>query len=269
MRMCVRTLVLTLCLALIGAWTAGVAAAGWTPLLEDPQPDAFYAQQLATAGLKVIHRQDVDLTGDGQPETLLLAVGVGCGGCHEKRLVIFSGARPLAELTLNDPVLEPHPGVGVWITQPTRLPDEPLCCPSGSYTVQLLWNPGSSEAGRFVLGSPVVVQPGILHPKAPLHSVATYYELLGAGLFEQAYDLLSGRAQAQAPFASWIEDNRPTGDLLPLALARVPQTSGQVRVEVAEFEPGSTYDMPSARYTGVWQTTPEDEMWRLDSFLTE
>jgi hypothetical protein len=240
---------LLVCLVALGA----VAAAP----LDQGQSDAFYAQQLGRSGLRIIDRQDVDLTGDGVPETLLLAVGEGCGSCHTKHLAIFSGQRSLADVSFDDPQLDVHPGVGVWVTQPVRLPDEPLCCPTGTFTLQVLWDAGRND---FKFGSPVAIGPGLDHPDAPRHSVATYYSLLDAGLFEQAFDLLSSRVQAQLTYRDWLQALQPTDYVFPIAVERVAQTSGQVHVELKMVDSSSS---------GVWQTVPEDGAWRLDSFRAD
>jgi hypothetical protein len=239
------------------------------------RPGTSYAERLAAENLAIVEREDVDLTADGEPETVLVAINTECPGC-DRRLLIFSGENKLADISLDAPVIDLDPGRGIFITQPVRLPDEPLCCPSGTYTLFLQWQPavqsGGDQAlpGLFEFSSSVTFEHGLLQPKAPLYSVAVYYALLDARRYEQAYNLLTSQAQSDLPFDSWLEVNRPRGAIYPLELVRVPQTSGQVRVQIEEVEPkpvgrgALTYS-----HRGVWQTVPVDNAWLLSMFLPE
>lgn len=274
------SLAVMLVLALVGVLAApplAVAATAVTPNAAQALPDEFYAEQLAQAGLQVISRQDVDVTRDGEPEAVVLAVGQDCGSCHAQRLVIFSGPLPLADVSLDDASLEVLPDGVILVTQPVRLPDEPFCCPSATYTLQLFWDDSIREVsgvevtGQFVWGSWISIDHAQEDPRAPLHSVAAYYALLDAGRFGPAYLLLSSDAQSQLLFDDWLAQNQPRGALFPVRLTRVPQTSGQVSVEVHEIEPLPNSDRGSLSYTcsGTWQTVPEAGTWLLSSFVPD
>ncbi len=250
------------------AWSLSPGSAGAQPD-DSPRPSGYYAAELAREGLTIVDRLDVDLTGDDRPETVLTAMEPGCTDCPERRLFIFGGSRPLADLDLDAPALAPRPGTGLTITQPVRSPSEPICCPSGSYSLELAWSSaargggGVEGAGGFVLRPNVAFSP-VAAEQAPLHSVAVYYALLASGRYEQAWELHSTAYRSQAYYPLWLKEQVEAGVPVAIALASDPETLSIVRVEVEEVEPdsGATRQV----YAGVWQTEPEDGAWRLSQF---
>lgn len=236
---------------------------------ESPRPDAYYSSELAREGLTIVDRVDVDLTGDNRPETVLVAVETACADCPERRLFVFDGARPLADLDLDAPALALRPATGLSITQPVRLPSEPLCCPSASFSMDLSWSSaergvgGAEEGGTFVLEPNVTITPASPE-QAPLHSVAVYYALLASGRYEQAWELHSAAYRTQAYYPLWLREQVEAGVPVAIALAPDPAASSIIRVEVEEVEPDSA--VTRQVYAGIWQTEPEDGAWRLSQF---
>ena len=268
--------------ALAAFWLLASPSTNAQPVLE-PQSDEYYNQILALSGDRIAERRDVDLNGDGLSETLLLAVGLDCASCRPDRLVIFSGHLGQVEVAdLDEPQLGLAEVAGtVLISQPIRLPDEPLVAPSGIYVLQLRWDPavavvrGVRYDGRFLLSPNVVILtapgPGGPPGDGPRHAVATYYSLLNAMRYEQAYTLLTDEFRAGAPYDSWEAEARARGHRHLVEVAPVPQTSGRVRVRIEEADRASLA-IVERRYGGVWQTTPIDASgyaWRLGSFDPE
>ena len=124
-----------------------------TPLPEEsPQAEAFYRQfmadrQRAQGG----RRWDVDLTGDGRAETIFDTIGEDCGSCHGHMIFVFTGTDLLLEQEGDDVgAIRFHPEVHSFdVTQPVRLPGEPMCCPSQYETRTYSW-----DGLRFVSDGP-------------------------------------------------------------------------------------------------------------------
>ena len=200
----------------------------------------------------------------------MTAVGDGCASCHQQHLVVFAGPHSLANIELEDPAVTPQPGVGLWVTQPVRLPGEPLCCPSATYTLQLLYDPtlrqvdGIDVPGRLVFGPGVWIGADAAADRAPLHSVAVYYALLADGRYEQAWELLSEAYRSEWYYPLWLKAQLDAGVPLAIDLALEPETPGAVRVQVEEVEPesGATVQV----YSGIWQTESDNGTWRLGQF---
>lgn len=236
-----------------------------------PQSDQFYSGILARSGLKILERMDVELTGDQIAETVIAAVGDGCGSCRERRLLIFTGTRMLADLELDEPVATPDVGVGLTISQPVRLPDEPSCCPSASYTLQFAYDPsvrqraGVEVAGHFAFTPTVAIQPTGTAEATPLHSVAVYYALLADGHYEQAYELLSESYRRESYYPLWLKAQIDAGVPLMTQAMQEPGTPSDIRVQIEEVEPqsGALKQVQS----GVWHTEPAEGTWRLGQFV--
>lgn len=97
--------------------------------------------QIAAAGMEVRERFDGDVTGDGVPEVLYLAVGAGCVSCHYQQLWVFQDSQLLTLVETDDArVALLADGNGFELTQPLRQEDEPMCCPSSLVTRTFVWN---------------------------------------------------------------------------------------------------------------------------------
>lgn len=122
----------------------------------DDDAAAWQTALLASEGFRVLQRQEADVTGDGVPEAIVLAIRDGCGSCHAQRLIVFSGQAVLADMWLDDPQVSPLLGEGFEVKQPVRLANEPYCCPSTFHTEQYTYDPG---AGTFVVSTPPAEAP--------------------------------------------------------------------------------------------------------------
>ncbi len=105
--------------------------------------DYFKAQ-----GRVAVNFGAADVTGDGRPDYLYITDGQGCGSCQAKRVVVFTGTKPVFDdgffLYPEVRILANHRGFQI-AEQFTR-PGEALCCPTGSRLWTFEWN-----GSKFVL----------------------------------------------------------------------------------------------------------------------
>jgi hypothetical protein len=98
----------------------------------------------------------------------------------------------------------------------------------------------------------------------PATTVTLFYTYLANKQYQEAYALLSGGAQARAPYASWVQGYATTQSVDILSVTDVGSLPGQVSVRVAAVD-RINGQLVRRVYQGTWSLQTEGSAWRLDS----
>jgi hypothetical protein len=141
------------------------------------------------------------------------------------------------------------------LSEPIYAGFEPNCCPSGTLYSRIV-----------MVDDALVVMEQNAHPNQEATVVAVYafYDALRAGRYADAYDFLSPRYQAGAPFASWAAGYHTTESIEVDAQA-VPN-SNEVRVRITAVDRTNGGGSRTRHFTGSWYLVWSNDAghWLLD-----
>jgi hypothetical protein len=133
-----------------GPGAAGRAPTSPPPVLSAVDPPAAGPsgppeQQLARRGLSVVGHLRTDVTQDGVPEDIYVAVPADCTSCDVRRVAVFQDDRLMLDVEARTPQVTPLPGRYGLTVREALSEDGPPCCDGDHVTHTFIW-----QGGRFV-----------------------------------------------------------------------------------------------------------------------
>lgn len=128
-----------LCLIL---WTLGSGVAN-AQIGGGPESNDYYSQLLSQQQLYLFRRQDGDLIGDGNTQTVISGISQNCASCHVEDVFVFQGTAQLFHQEFAEPEIEilPGSGGGFYVTY-TDCTSNPACSRSVTH---YLWDPTQQQ----------------------------------------------------------------------------------------------------------------------------
>jgi hypothetical protein len=111
-------------------------------------PDSFVVGFLARRGLFELNSYVGDATGDGNPETFVVAAGIGCASCEGQTGFGFSGNSLIYDKIFGVPTTIRLTGDGFVKVLSDYSDGAPMCCPTSFRLTQMLWDGSKFVAGK-------------------------------------------------------------------------------------------------------------------------
>jgi hypothetical protein len=116
--------------------------------LPAPGPSGAPEQQLARRRLSVVGHFRTDVTQDGAPEDVYVAVPADCVDCEVRRVAVFRDDQLVLEVEARNPQVTPLPGRYGLVVREDVSEDGPPCCDGDHITHTFIWQGGAFVADR-------------------------------------------------------------------------------------------------------------------------